>query len=83
MELTRDVEYGKGGGRPLKMHILRPKTLPENPMPVVVWIHGGGWRGGNKDSGISLLIPFAERGYFFDKHLKDISEEGNPSNGKD
>jgi acetyl esterase/lipase len=64
VELLRDVQYGMGGGRPLKMHILRPKTAPRELMPVVVWIHGGGWQAGNKDSGIRLLAPFAGRGYF-------------------
>jgi acetyl esterase/lipase len=46
------------------MHVLRPKTLPKDPMPVVVWIHGGAWRAGNKDSGIPQLMRFARRGYF-------------------
>ncbi|MEW5837171.1 MAG: alpha/beta hydrolase, partial [Pseudomonadota bacterium] len=64
VDLQRDVEYGKGGGRPLKMHILKPKAPPKGLMPVVVWVHGGGWRGGNKDSGLRLLAPFAQRGYF-------------------
>lgn len=64
VELIRDVEYGKGGERPLKLHILRPKTTPKEPMPVVVWIHGGGWSGGNRDGGIGLLGRFAQRGYF-------------------
>jgi acetyl esterase/lipase len=60
----RDVVYGKGGDRDLKMDILRPKTAPDNPMPVLVWIHGGGWRAGNKSTGIAKLIPFAQAGYF-------------------
>jgi acetyl esterase/lipase len=64
VELLRDVEYGKGGERALKLHILRPKEQPKAAMPVVVWIHGGGWEKGNKDSGIALLAPFADRGYF-------------------
>jgi acetyl esterase/lipase len=64
VELLRDVEYGRGGGRPLKMHIFRPKDTPRGLMPVVVWVHGGGWQGGNKDSGIRLLAPYADRGYF-------------------
>jgi acetyl esterase/lipase len=64
VELLRDVEFGTGGGRPLKMHILRPRTLPREAMPVLVWIHGGGWQGGNKESGIPRLASFAERGYF-------------------
>jgi acetyl esterase/lipase len=64
VELIRDVEYGAGGGRPLKMHLIRPKTPPKDAMPVVVWIHGGAWRAGNKDSGIGNLARFARRGYF-------------------
>jgi acetyl esterase/lipase len=64
VELLRDVEFGTTGKRPLKMHILRPKTLPRDAMPVLVWIHGGGWQGGSKDSGIAKLAPYAERGYF-------------------
>ncbi len=62
--LQQDVEYGKGGGRPLKMHILKPKAAAAELMPVVVWVHGGGWRGGNKESGMQLLAPFAQQGYF-------------------
>ncbi|OAI47511.1 hypothetical protein AYO44_09365 [Planctomycetaceae bacterium SCGC AG-212-F19] len=64
VELVRDLEYGKGGDRALKLHILRPKSAPKEAMPVLVWIHGGGWQAGNKDSGIRLLTRFAERGYF-------------------
>jgi acetyl esterase/lipase len=47
------------------MHIIRPKLTSSvaKPMPVIVWIHGGAWIGGNKDSGIPLLLPFAKRGY--------------------
>ena len=64
VELLRDVDYGTGGSRPLKMHILRPRVAPKDAMPVLVWIHGGGWSGGNKESGIGLLSPYANRGYF-------------------
>ena len=64
VELIRDVEYGKGGGRALKLHILRPKETPKEAMPVLVWIHGGGWQKGHRDSGIPRLAPYAARGYF-------------------
>ncbi len=63
VEVVRDVEYGTGGGRPLKLHLLRPRTLPKDPMPVLVWVHGGAWIGGNKDSGLRMLAPFVQRGY--------------------
>lgn len=64
VEILRDIPFGKGDGRTLTMHIVRPKLKPEKPMPVIVWIHGGAWLGGSKDSGIPRLIPFARRGYF-------------------
>jgi acetyl esterase/lipase len=64
VELIKDVEFGKGGDRPLKLHILRPKSPPADAMPVVVWIHGGGWQAGSKDSGVGRLARFAQRGYF-------------------
>jgi acetyl esterase/lipase len=64
VELLRDVEYGTGGGRALKLHVLRPKAPASVPMPVVVWVHGGGWSGGNRDGGIGRLAPLAQKGYF-------------------
>lgn len=64
VKLERDVVYGKGSERDLKLDIVRPKEKPGKPMPVLVWIHGGGWRGGNKTSGIRRIIPYARRGYF-------------------
>lgn len=65
VEVLRDVPFGKVNGRVLTMHIVRPKLTSSvaKPMPVIVWIHGGAWIGGSKDSGIPLLLPFAKRGY--------------------
>jgi acetyl esterase/lipase len=64
VELLRDVEYGTGGGRPLKLHVLRPKEPARLPLPVVVWVHGGAWSAGNRDGGIGRLAPLAQKGYF-------------------
>jgi acetyl esterase/lipase len=75
IELLRDVEFGTGGNRPLKMHILRPKTPPRDAMPVIVWIHGGGWQKGSKESGIPRLASFAERGYFCASAEYRLSDE--------
>ena len=59
----QDVEFTQGRERPLKMDILRPRNLPAEPMPGLVWIHGGAWREGNKEEGFKLLLPFARQGY--------------------
>ncbi len=63
VELLRDVEFGKGGERPLKLNLVRPKVPPADPMPVVVWIHGGAWLGGNRDGGIGSAAQWAQKGY--------------------
>lgn len=63
-DVVRDVEYGTGGGRALRMHLVKPKSTPKDPMPVVVYIHGGGWRGGSRDAGVRPLSRLAQRGYF-------------------
>jgi len=62
VEEIKDVIFGTGGNRPLRLNIARPKELPKGSMPVVVFIHGGGWKGGTYKG--SQNYPFAARGYF-------------------
>jgi acetyl esterase/lipase len=61
--LISTVEYGTGGGRPLTMHLLRPREQPAGKAPGLVWVHGGAFRHGSKDTGIARLFSFARRGY--------------------
>lgn len=61
--LERDVEYGRAGDRPLKLDMLRPKEAAKQPRPVLAFIHGGGWRNGDKAGAIrGQLFPFAMSG---------------------
>jgi len=64
VDIVRDVEFGKGGERTLKMHLVKPKTAPKDPMPVVVYIYGGGWKAGSRDAGLRPLTRLAQKGYF-------------------
>ena len=64
VDIIRNVEYGTGGGRPLKLDIVRPKEQPKGLMPAVVYVHGGGWAGGAKEAGIPEVLTLARRGYF-------------------
>ena len=45
--VERDLKYGSVGGRDLLLDLYRPKTNTKT-LPVIVWIHGGGWKGGRK-----------------------------------
>jgi acetyl esterase/lipase len=33
------------------------------PQPTLIWIHGGGWTGGNKESQMFSLVPYMEMGW--------------------
>ena len=45
----RDLEYGHVGQHRLLLDLyLPPKS--SKPVPLVIWIHGGAWRAGSKDS---------------------------------
>ncbi len=48
IEMIKDIEYGRVGERPLLLDIYRPQEPIASPIPAIVWIHGGGWRRGNK-----------------------------------
>jgi acetyl esterase/lipase len=61
-ETIRDVVYGKGGPYALTLDIIRPVGDFPKPLPSVIWIHGGGWRQGNKDNAPTAAL--AARGFF-------------------
>src|SRR5438874_10369333 len=57
-----DIEYAVHGGESLKLDLFRPKDA-KGPLPVVVCIHGGGFRAGNRYGYRPLCIKLAQRGY--------------------
>jgi acetyl esterase/lipase len=63
VNLERDVVFNADDSRPLTLHLLRSQTASTKPQPVIVYIFGGAFRMGSKDSGIAALIPFVQRGY--------------------
>ncbi len=44
--IYRDQVYASPQGRKLRLDIYTPTS--QRPLPVVIWIHGGGWKYGNK-----------------------------------
>ncbi len=47
-QVLRDLEYARVGAVSLRLDLYLPLHKGETRLPVVVWIHGGGWRGGDK-----------------------------------
>jgi len=66
VEFIKDIEFGKGGGKPLHLTIARPKKKPSGLMPAVVYVHGGGWRANDKDGShfTDKILMLAENGFF-------------------
>ncbi|WP_461611209.1 alpha/beta hydrolase fold domain-containing protein [Cytobacillus kochii] len=64
--LMEDIEYGNVNGQPLLLDIIHPSKLPDEPMPVIIYIHGGGWSSGDKAGvgGREWNSYFAKKGYF-------------------
>lgn len=55
-----NVEYAVVDSISLKLDIYLPRNTPK-PFPVIVWVHGGGWRGGSKENTTAAFM--AQRGY--------------------
>src|SRR5437763_5841599 len=47
-KVERDLEYVKDGHERNTLDLYLPARA-DTPLPLVVWIHGGGWRNGSKD----------------------------------
>jgi acetyl esterase/lipase len=64
-----DVVYERlaapdGDERALRLDASFPAAAGEAPLPVVVYVHGGGWRSGSKEAGAPFRRAFARGGYF-------------------
>ncbi|MHB8973378.1 MAG: alpha/beta hydrolase fold domain-containing protein [Pirellulaceae bacterium] len=62
IEERKDIEYGRVGARALLADLYSPKEFGQ-PVPGLIFIHGGGWKGGNRADYRVYTIDFAKRGY--------------------
>jgi len=62
---TSDVPYVKNGHERQVLDIYTPKTKADKPLPVMFWIHGGGWQTGDKANVALKPQVLTERGFLF------------------
>ena len=64
VKLVPDIAYREGN--PMwKLDLAMPEAKSANPRAAIVFIHGGGWRGGDKRAGYFLqgALDYAAKGY--------------------
>lgn len=57
-----DIEYKKVNGKSLQLDVYIPAGTEES-LPLLVFIHGGSWKGGMRSDYLVYLLKFAEMGY--------------------
>ncbi len=60
VKVLRNLQYVEGGHERNRLDLYLPEKA-EGRLPLVVWIHGGAWRGGSKDDVPAL--PLVGKGY--------------------
>jgi acetyl esterase/lipase len=58
----RDLVYVEGGHERHKLDLHLPETA-DGALPLIIWVHGGGWQNGSKDGCPPLRGGYIERGY--------------------
>ncbi len=57
-----DIVYGSANNTPLKLDVWYQHDV-NTPQPTLVYIHGGGWIFGNKETSVLQFLPFLEKGW--------------------
>lgn len=62
IRVQKDIVYASPNGNDLKLDIFSPADSAE-PRPIILFIHGGAWRGGKKEDYLVYNVAFTELGY--------------------
>lgn len=60
-EAIKGIEYARPEGYSLEPDLYLPDRSEGEPSPVVVWVHGGGWKNGSKEKSEAAWL--ADEGY--------------------
>lgn len=61
-QILRDIEFARPDGHSLKLDLYLPVPRLE-PVPVVVFVHGGGWKNGSRRSGARTASWLTDHGF--------------------
>lgn len=62
VKAQRDLVYVEGGHERHKLDLYLPEKAG-GPLPLIIWVHGGGWQNGSKDGCPPLRSGYVAKGY--------------------
>ena len=60
--ITPNITYLTANNFDAKLDVYS-RSDATTPQPTMIWIHGGGWTGGNKEGAMFSLLPYLEMGW--------------------
>jgi len=64
IEIKNDIPYADTENPRQSLNLILPKSRKKKILPALIYIHGGGWKNGNKDQGVARLLPYVESGEY-------------------
>lgn len=64
INLIPDIPYAETDNPRQMLDLMLPKEPASKPLPVIVFIHGGGWRGGSKHNGVRKISEAVATGNY-------------------
>ena len=65
VKVLRDIPYASTKNPRQMLDLILPnKRVSNDPLPVIAFIHGGGWRNGNKSSGVNRVVGLVQTGRY-------------------
>ncbi len=61
VRVEKDIAYVTDGDAAQKLDLYLPEQPADKPLPLIVWVHGGGWQGGSKSG--CPAASYVARGY--------------------
>ena len=64
LKVTKDLAYADNENPRQMLDLALPAEASETPLPVIAFIHGGGWKGGTKNGGLNRVADFVRSGKY-------------------
>ena len=61
-QAQKNIVYAETASGPQLLDLYLPANT-KSPVPLIIWIHGGGWKNGSKENCLPVRMGFTDRGY--------------------